>query len=219
MDQDSLFSALKKGNLPVSGKQREQLLGYHELLSFWSRKHNLISRRLSGRIYEDLYYDSLVPVLEGLVPDQGRCIDIGTGAGIPGLLLAIFRPGLRVTLIDSIRKKALFLKKAIEELGLDNAEVVQERVENLHPGPEFSRGFGLAVLKGFGTVKSCLDAGLPFLSATGRIILYKGADPDEEIKEARNFFPCYFFQTVDYYRPEKKEKRTIIIINGKEDPA
>ena len=96
MVESGLFSALEKEGLAPSSKQRRSLGEYRARLEDWNRRINLVSRSLAGNIYEELFYDSLVPVLKGELGPDGTCADIGTGAGIPGLIISIFYPRLKM---------------------------------------------------------------------------------------------------------------------------
>jgi 16S rRNA (guanine527-N7)-methyltransferase len=117
---------------------REQLLGYTELLAKWNRTYNLTAIRDPREMVSHHLLDSLVVIPHLPMPDEGNLADVGSGAGLPGIPLAIARPQWRVTLNDASQKKAAFLRQASIELGLDNVAVREERVETWKPAARFA---------------------------------------------------------------------------------
>ena len=112
----------------------EQLLAYLDLLEKWNRTYNLTAIRDRGRMVIEHLLDSLA-IVPYVCP--GRLLDIGSGAGLPGIPLAIARPSWRVVLLDSSHKRCTFLQQAAIELGLRNVEVACERVEAYRPAAPF----------------------------------------------------------------------------------
>lgn len=212
MLEKGLFAELKKGGLEAAPEQRRNLGRYHRLLTEWNQRINLVSRGLAAAVFEELYYDSLVPVLQGLVEPRARCLDIGSGAGIPGLILALFRPDLVMTLVESVRKKVLFLNKARQELGLDRTEVLHRRAETLVSDSTRSGQYGIVLFKAFKDTPACVRLGIPLLQEGGKLIIYKGEAAGTELDQWRGFFPCYFFKIIGYILPESKKKRNLLIV-------
>ena len=158
--------------LPAGGEAR--LLAYVELLARWNQAYNLTAIRDPGEMLTKHVLDSLA-VLPFVA--AGPCADVGTGAGLPGIPLAIARPEVRFTLLDSNGKKTRFVTQAVAELKLGNVEVVQARAEAWQPAAPFpqvlSRAF--ASLQDFTRLAGGLAA------PGGRLLAMKGARPDEEI--------------------------------------
>jgi len=159
-------------NLPEVGEVK--LLRYVELLARWNQAYNLTAIRDPGEMLTKHVLDSLA-VLPFVA--TGPCADVGTGAGLPGIPLAIARPEVRFTLLDSNGKKTRFVTQAVAELKLGNVEVVQARTEAWEPPVPFpqvlSRAF--ASLQDFAGLAGGLAA------PGGRLLAMKGARPDEEI--------------------------------------
>ena len=120
--------------LELGVEAQQQLLAFIDLLAKWNKTYNLTAVRDPEQMVARHLLDSLsiLPYL-----DAARVLDIGTGAGLPGIPLALARPGLRVTLLDSNAKKIRFITQAVHELGLDNIEVVHTRVEDFAPLQDF----------------------------------------------------------------------------------
>lgn len=158
--------------LPAGGEAR--LLAYVELLARWNQAYNLTAIRDPGEMLTKHVLDSLA-VLPFVA--AGPCADVGTGAGLPGIPLAIARPEVRFTLLDSNGKKTRFVTQAVAELKLGNVDVVQARTEAWEPVEPFpqvlSRAF--ASLADFAKLAGGLAA------PSGRLLAMKGADPREEI--------------------------------------
>jgi 16S rRNA (guanine527-N7)-methyltransferase len=158
--------------LPEGGEAK--LLAYLALLDKWNRVYNLTAVREAERMVSHHVLDSLAAV--GLF--QGETVlDVGSGGGLPGIPLAIARPELKVTLIDSIAKKTAFLLQVKAELGLANLNVVTGRVEDFRP----STGFDIITSRAFSDLKAFVTLTHHLLNPGGRWLAMKGLMPHEEI--------------------------------------
>jgi 16S rRNA (guanine527-N7)-methyltransferase len=167
----------------VSDESWQRLGAYVKLLREDARRLSLISRRAEGEIgYHVLDSAALLrAVREESGRDVGReLVDLGTGAGLPGIVIAILRPGTRAVLVDSRNSRVVFLKRVVRELGLSNVEIEHARLETLHGG----RRFELAVSRAIGSLQQTLAPSLRLLDAGGRLILFKGPSWDRESGEA-----------------------------------
>jgi len=154
---------------------REQLLAYVQLIEKWNRVHNLTAVREPDQMVTLHILDSLavLPHLDG----AKTLLDVGTGAGLPGIPLAIARPDLRVTLLDSSHKKAAFLTQARTELGLANVEVACERVEQWKPG----QGFDAVVSRAFSELADFVAQARHLVAPGGSMLAMKGVHPFDEL--------------------------------------
>ena len=145
----SLAEGLRALGIGAPAAARETLLAYLTLLEKWNRTYSLTALRAPDKAVSHHLLDSLaiLPFLSDL-PANGRLLDVGSGGGMPGIPLAILRPSLPVTLLDSNGKKAAFLQQAVIELGLSNAAVHAGRVEQYHP----QRGFAAIVSRAFASL-------------------------------------------------------------------
>lgn len=170
---DVLTHGLKQLAIELGQLQIELLLRYLKLVIKWNRVHNLTAIREPLDMVSLHLLDSLaiVPFLR-----EGAILDVGTGAGLPGIPLAIAMPESRVTLLDTSSKRTAFLTQAISELRLDNASVVNARVEQWHGGP-----FDVIVSRAFSELRDFVEASRHLLAAGGTFAAMKGVRPDAEI--------------------------------------
>ena len=159
-------------DLPAGGEAK--LLAYLALLDKWNRVYNLTAVRDAGRMVSHHLLDSLaaVPYFVG-----DSVLDVGSGGGLPGIPLAIARPELQVTLIDSIAKKTAFLLQVKAELGLANLKVVTGRVEDYRP----ETGFDVITSRAFSDLKEFVTLTRHLLNPGGRWLAMKGLYPHEEL--------------------------------------
>jgi len=170
------ITALK---IPFTSEQHERLLAFLRLIQKWSRVYNLTAIR-DLRTGVDLHLlDSLTvwPYLRG-----GRVLDIGTGAGLPGIPLAIMSDDRHFVLLDSNAKKTRFVQQAVIELGLSNVEVVTTRVENYRP----ERAFDTVLARAYANLAEILAATRRMLAPRGVILAQKGQLPEEEVQTLKD---------------------------------
>jgi 16S rRNA (guanine527-N7)-methyltransferase len=168
----------------VAPEHAEQLAAYRGLILEWNRKFNLTALRdadaIDGRlIAESLRLLPFLPDLAGL-----RAVDLGTGAGSPGIPLAIVRPDIAFTLIDATGKKVRFLELVATELGLTNVTPIHGRSENLAHDPAYREQNDLIVARAVAQLAALAELTLPFLRVGGRAFLPKGAELEEELSRA-----------------------------------
>ena len=155
---------------------------YLDLLVKWNKKINLTSEKYSQDILVRHIFDSLqyAPV----VTPKEEILDIGSGAGFPGIPLKIIYPELVTTLIESQRKRCSFLETVISQLGLTAIKVINDRAEKTSP----KRLVEAVILRGVSDIKSCLELATPFLGEGGKVVLKKGLEERGELKQ-----PIYGF--------------------------
>lgn len=134
-------------------------------------------------ISQEFIWDSLGGVWA--LPKEGRVLDIGTGGGIPGLVLAIMRPDLAFVLTDSASKKTNWVKEVAGTLVLDNVEIVTGRLEDLGRQRDMRNRFNAVTAKALAPLNLLLEFAIPFLRVKGRLLAYKGPAFAEELEEAR----------------------------------
>ena len=155
------------------------LLDYLSLLLRWNRTYNLTAVRDPREMVTKHLLDSLAmhPYVDGLARAGGALADLGTGAGLPGIPLAIAKPGLRVTLVESAGKKARFMREAVRQLKLADVQVAESRIEALDmPG-----AFDAITARALATLPLLVEWGGPLLKPDGRLLAMKGVEPAEEI--------------------------------------
>jgi 16S rRNA (guanine527-N7)-methyltransferase len=177
--QTQLAAGIAALGLALPEGAEANLLAYLALLDKWNRVYNLTAVRDTERMVSHHLLDSLAAVafFQGGCPDLIRVLDVGSGGGLPGIPLAIARPELQVTLIDSIAKKTAFLLQAKAELGLANLHVVTSRVEDFRP----LAGFDIITSRAFSDLKEFVTLTRHLLKPGGHWLAMKGLIPHEEI--------------------------------------
>ncbi|PYE22897.1 16S rRNA m(7)G-527 methyltransferase [Paraburkholderia silvatlantica] len=185
-DRDALARLLKKGavalGVELTGRQYEQLLDYVALLAKWNAVYNLTAIRDPRQMLIQHILDSLSIVPHLPVRADATVLDVGSGGGLPGIVLAIVRPEWRVTLNDIVQKKSAFQSQAKAELGLANLSVVTGRVESLRPGVEVSKKFDLIVSRAFADLADFVTLARHLVAEGGAIWAMKGVHPEGEIE-------------------------------------
>ena len=143
---------------------------YSQFLGKWNRSINLISRRSPSLKHH--FYDSLQYLR--VLPREGRFLDIGSGAGFPGVPVKIVLPFIQMVLLESRRKRVNFLADLIKLLNLEDIEAVQERAENLHSA--YLESFDVVLFRGVGKPEICIAMGEPFLKKGGILVLKQAVD-------------------------------------------
>ena len=170
-------------------EQQRQFQQLYELVLTGNRQLNLTRITDPMEFWEKHLWDSLrgiAPFLENLSPSSPlplktqHCIDIGTGAGFPGMPIAIAFPHWQVTLLDSTRKKITFLDSLLEQLGLPNATTSIGRAEQISKQPPHRHNYDIALIRAVGSASVCAEYALPFLNIGGLAILYRGNWTEEE---------------------------------------
>lgn len=183
MVEDWVVAATRLG-LPLSAAQQAQFAAYERLLLVWNERLNLTAVRTPEAIRQRHFLDSLGC---GVVLGQlnGRSlIDVGTGAGFPGLPLKLLYPQLQLTLVESVGKKAAFLETVVAELGLSDVTVVAERAEVLGQQPAFREQFDWAVARAVAPLRVLVEYLLPLCRVGGQVLAQKGERAAEEVAEA-----------------------------------
>lgn len=192
--------------LALGPPARAKLLAYLDLIGKWNRVHNLTAVRGPERMVVLHLLDSLAVLPH--VAGAGTLLDVGTGAGLPGIPLAIARPDLAVTLLDASHKKATFLRQAKAELALANAEVACERVERWRP----ARGFDVVVSRAFAELADFVAQAGHLVAPGGVMLAMKGVHPFEEIAKVP---PSHRVETVvELHVPALDAQRHLVLLKA-----
>jgi 16S rRNA (guanine527-N7)-methyltransferase len=167
-------SRLELRGVQFSDEMIDRFQAFCSILQKWNEKINLTSEKDALSILEKHVFDSL-QYLRWLDPSH-KTLDIGSGAGFPGIPIKIIHPGLDLTLMESQRKRCSFLHGAIRALKLEGVEVAEGRAESFSNQEAFSGKFDRVFFRGFSSLDTCLAVGLPFLKVNGMIILKKSPE-------------------------------------------
>ena len=173
--QQKLADGLSALPLELNASVQHQLIDYLQLLVKWNRAYNLTAIRQPEQMVTRHLLDSLVigPYLQG-----PRILDVGTGAGLPGIPLALAYPDLKFTLLDSNGKKIRFVTQAVAELGLANVDVIQSRIEAFQPECRFDT----ITARAFASIEELIDQTTRLLVDKGQYLIMKGVFPVAEVE-------------------------------------
>lgn len=181
-----LIERAKAFGIDMSREQAEKFAIYHEMLTERNKQLNLtaVSDDLTEAIDRN-YLDCIAPLKYNALSGVETVIDVGSGAGFPGIPLAIMCPGIRFTLMDALGKRVEFLNDVIRRLRL-NAQAIHSRAEDGARRPEFREGFDTATARAVAAVNLLSEYLMPFVKVGGQMLLLKGPNIDEELEDAKN---------------------------------
>ena len=182
--REALIRSAAEYGIPVSPRQAEQFQVYLEMLTEWNQKINLTALKEPEEIAEKHFLDSILILKFGKIPQGAKLIDVGTGAGFPGVPLKILRPDLRLTLLDGLQKRLIFLNELLSSLSLE-AEIVHLRAEEGGRKPEYRETFDLATARAVARLPVLCEYCLPFVKSGGRFVSMKGPNVQEELGSAQ----------------------------------
>ena len=199
---DQLDQGLAEFQLALSDSQRGSLLGYLGLLVKWNRAYNLTAVRDPTVMVRRQLLDSL-----SILPwvNRGPVLDVGTGAGLPGIPLAIVRPGLNFSLLDTNSKKTRFVRQVVGELGLANVEVIRSRVEELDRPGYYAR----ITSRAFAALSPMVSATTPLLAPDGIWLAMKGPVPEVELSDLPSTLAV---ETAPLLVPGEQAQRNLLIL-------
>ncbi|MFG1174582.1 16S rRNA (guanine(527)-N(7))-methyltransferase RsmG [Erwiniaceae bacterium CAU 1747] len=202
---NKLSALLKSASISLTDLQKQQLIGYVDMLHKWNKAYNLTSVRDPEQMLVRHILDSIVvePHLEG-----GRFIDVGTGPGLPGVPLAIVRPQAHFTLLDSLGKRIRFLRQVQHELKLENITPVQSRVEDFSAEPPFDG----VISRAFASLNDMVSWCHHLPGAEGRFYALKGLHPQDEMAALPAGFGVE--KVISLAVPELDGERHLVVISA-----
>lgn len=222
MKPEELYTHLADLGFPLTDRQKEQYERYFELLVEWNEKINLTAITEKDEVYLKHFYDSIAPILQGLIENQPiRLLDIGAGAGFPSLPMKILFPELDVTIIDSLNKRINFLHLLAEELGLSGVHFYHGRAEDFAQDKAFRAQFDLVTARAVARMQVLSELTIPYLKVGGRLLALKASNAPEELEEAKNALNLLFSKVEDnlqYELPNGDPRYITVVEKKKETP-
>lgn len=191
--QDILIDGCKEYSLDISEKQLKQFERYYEMLVEKNKVMNLTAITEYDEVLLKHFIDSLaiaelcikIPEIKTVFENSSsKLLDLGTGAGFPGIPIKIMFPEIRITLMDSLNKRIRFLNEVIEELELDGIEAIHARAEEFARKPEYREQYDIVVSRAVARMATLTEFCFPFVKMGGYFLPYKSSGANEEIKEA-----------------------------------
>ena len=199
-------------------EQLEQFFEYMELLIDWNGKMNLTAITDPDEIILKHFIDSITILKE--IEDDSKLVDVGTGAGFPGIPLSIMNPTLKITLVDSLNKRLIFLQEVVKKLKLDNIKIIHARAEELGQNKEYREMFDVATSRAVANLSTLSEYLIPLVKINGTVISMKAGEAQKEINEARKAIKVLggTIEKIDEFNlPQTDIERTIVVINKEEE--
>lgn len=212
MTKEEFTSELAKLNIEATEQNLKDLDRYKDLLIEYNKKFNLTAIKTEEEIYLKHFYDSLTLTQAVDLNQNLKLLDIGTGAGFPGLVLKIFYPDLEIILLDSNHKKIMFLETVIKELNLKKITCLNSRAENLPK--EYREYFDMVTSRAVSALPVLCELSIPYLKVDGLFIAMKG-DSEEEIKKSSKILEQLDSKIIDVKRfnlPIESSNRSLVVI-------
>lgn len=219
IDTEKLSRLLEELNIAVDGYAAQRLDLYAQRLVAWNEKMNLTGITDPEGILEKHFIDSIEPLRFVEIPRNARVIDVGTGAGFPGLPLLIARPDLDLTLADSLHKRLVFLKDVLHGCGLV-AERVHERAEILSKDPDYREQYDIATARAVAPLPVLCEYCLPFVKVGGAFLALKGAE--DEVAAAKCAIATLggeLEQNVSYKLPSGDSRHLVVVRKISQTPT
>lgn len=205
MIKNLLQNYIKDYKITLTENQYEQFQKYFELLAEWNEKMNLTAITDESGVALKHFADSLSLLNFVDIPQNSSLADVGTGAGFPGVVLKIARPDIKLTLIDSLNKRLVFLGEVCAQLGIE-AELIHSRAEDGARDEKLRESFDFAVSRAVARMNVLSEYCLPYVKVGGAFCAMKGAQANEEFKESLNAINTlggklenkYFFELPEY---------------------
>jgi 16S rRNA (guanine527-N7)-methyltransferase len=179
-----LDEGCKQMGLLLEEEKIQQLLIYKDILIQWNQKMNLTAIEDEKEIIIKHFLDSLTCKLTKHLKDKGTMIDVGTGAGFPGIPLKILMPNMHLTLLDSLNKRINFLKEVCNEINLTDVTFIHGRAEDVGQDKRYREGYDYAVARAVAPLNVLVELCLPFVKTGGFFICQKGRRLQEELPQA-----------------------------------
>lgn len=208
-----LYKKTKQIGIELTEEQLEKFYLYMNILLEWNEKINLTAITNEEEIILKHFVDSLT--INKYIEDSKSLIDVGTGAGFPGIPIKILREDLKVTLLDSLNKRINFLNEVIEKLDLKNIECIHGRAEEFGKNKNYREKYDFATSRAVANMSTLSEYLIPFVKVGGKVLAMKGDKAEEELEEAKKAIKLLGgkVENIDnFYLPDSDIKRNIIII-------
>lgn len=212
MNKEQFIKYVEDLNIKITSKQLDQLEKYYELLLSWNKLMNLTTIIEHDAVYLKHFYDSLTLIKACNLNEISSLADVGSGAGFPGLVLKIFYPELKITIIDSNNKKISFLKEVAQNLELKNITFVHDRCEKFaHTNKE---NFDIVTARAVASLNILIELCLPLVKINGYFIALKGDVSKEEktITNSLKILGGKQEKIIKFNLPYENSKRSIVKI-------
>lgn len=212
--EKEIMEYVEELGIKLSKEQAEMFFNYMNLLLEWNEKINLTAITEEKEVIVKHFVDSLT--IAKYIPEGASLVDVGTGAGFPGIPLKIIRDDLKITLLDSLQKRINFLDVVIKELNLKNVETIHARVEEFGKNSKYRESFEVATSRAVANLSTLTEYLLPLVKVGGIAVCMKGSSIEEELetsKKAINVLGGKVSNVFEFDLPKTDIKRNIVIVD------
>ncbi|MBR2703870.1 MAG: 16S rRNA (guanine(527)-N(7))-methyltransferase RsmG [Clostridia bacterium] len=174
----------EKVDIKINENQIKKFYDYMNLLIEWNDKINLTAITEPKEVIVKHFIDSILAAK--YIKDDSSIIDVGTGAGFPGIPLKIFNNNYKITLLDSLNKRTIFLQEVVNKLGLENVEIIHGRAEDYAQDKKYREMYDYAISRAVAPLNILLEYLVPYTKVDGCVIAMKGSNAEQELVEAKN---------------------------------
>lgn len=209
-----LENGLKNFNIDVNDTMLEKFEKYREILVECNKNMNLTGITEQREVYIKHFLDSVAIFKDGYIMDGLSVIDVGTGAGFPGIPYKICNPTIKLTLLDSLNKRINFLKEVCTNIGFDDVEFVHGRAEDFGQNEDFREKFDIATARAVANLPVLLELCIPFVKVGGFFICLKGPNAENEVEEAKNAMDVLdvkLVENIEVSLPDEELKHRILV--------
>lgn len=214
-----LKNGLKEFNIEADSAMLERFETYRELLVEYNKHMNLTGITEQKEVYIKHFLDSVAIFKNGYIKDGLSVIDVGTGAGFPGLPFKIANPNIELTLLDSLNKRINFLKAVGEGIELDGIEYIHARAEDGGKDENLRENFDIATARAVASLPVLLELCVPYVKIGGYFICLKGPNVDAELensKKAMDILGVSFIEKIDVELPDEELHHNILVFKKEE---
>lgn len=212
--KEKLRVLCEKNGIQLSDEQLKQFSIFYDHMIEMNQVMNLTSITEEDEVILKHFYDSMSVIKYYDFHDQMNVIDVGTGAGFPGIPLAILLPNVQFTLMDSLNKRITFLKEVVQKCGLKNVKGIHSRAEELAKDGDYRENYDVCVSRAVANLSVLLEYCIPFIKKGGKFISYKSISSEEELtdsKNAQNKLCCKLKENISFELPDTDIKRNFLI--------
>ncbi|MDB6256694.1 16S rRNA (guanine(527)-N(7))-methyltransferase RsmG [Lactobacillus amylovorus] len=217
MNPEKFVLELSKHNFELTDKQKQQFKLYFKMLIEVNERVNLTRITEEDEVYLKHFYDSITPLFTfgAVFKDGATLCDVGAGAGFPSIPLKILKPGLKVTIVDSLQKRLNFLKDLISELGLTDVELVHGRAEDVGQNKLYRERFDIVTARAVARMSVLSEYCLPLVKKGGYFVALKGPKAEDELddgKKALEVLGGKLIKDEELTLPASEEERTLVLV-------
>ena len=197
---DILRQGIEDFGIEASDKMLADFQKYKEILVEWNQKMNLTGIEDEKEVFIKHFLDSISAVSKGYIKNGMSLIDVGTGAGFPGMPLRISLPDLKVTLLDSLNKRINFLQEVANQIDIDDIEFIHGRAEDFGKDENYRECFDIATARAVAGLPALMEFCVPFVKVGGHFVCLKGPNANLELEESKKAMEVLGIEYINFYK-------------------